>query len=399
MTRLGYFVPDFPSQTHAFFWREASALREAGAEVAFFSSRRPPDDACPHEFAEEARRETRYVYPPDLLRALRVIGGRPRRFLQCLRYASRLSESTPTGRATVLALIPSAADLVWRCRLEKIGHVHFHSCANSAHLGALAKLLGDISYSVTVHGDLPVYGTDHAQKFAAASVVTAVTRPLAEQVSAVRPQGPAPVISMGVDVAAFAPDVSRDIGETGAGTLFVTVSRLHRAKGHRHFLEAMRRLLDEGMDLRYVIAGAGPDKAQIEEQIRALDLGDRVSLPGTLGQQEIRELLQRADAFVLTSEGLGEAAPVAVMEAMACGTPAICSRIGGTADMIEDGVDGFLVPQRDVARITEAARRIASDPPLRRRMGQAAREKAVAAFDYRVKARELLRALRDVSAG
>jgi colanic acid/amylovoran biosynthesis glycosyltransferase len=315
---------------------------------------------------------------------------KPGRLFDCFRYAFRLSGGGLKVRMRTLALIPSASELARICLRENINHVHFHSCGDSAHVGALVGILENISYSVTVHGDLPVYGSNHAEKFAGASVVTAVTRPLAEQVSAVRPGVPVPVISMGVDVDRFRPQADAGGDPPPGSALFVSVSRLNHTKGHACFLEAMRGLVDEGLDVRYAIAGAGPARQEIEDKIDSLGLEDRASLLGPLGQGDIIRLLQDADAFVLTSFGLGEAAPVAVMEAMACGTPIVCSAIGGTTDMIEDGLDGFLVPQQDVARIREAARRIAADPSLRRRMGQAARKKAVAAFDYHVKARELL---------
>lgn len=66
----------------------------------------------------------------------------------------------------------------------------------------------------------------------------------------------------------------------------------------------------------------------------------------------------RCDIKVLASQGEGEAAPVSVMEAMATGLPVICSRIGGTPDMIEDGKQGLLVPPGDTTALVDALRRM-----------------------------------------
>jgi colanic acid/amylovoran biosynthesis glycosyltransferase len=82
-----------------------------------------------------------------------------------------------------------------------------------------------------------------------------------------------------------------------------------------------------------------------------------------------------------------------VMEAMAVGLPVICSVIGGTADMISDGIDGMLVGQQDVDAIAAALRALVTDPARRQRIGTAARTRAVAQFDARVTARALLDAL------
>jgi colanic acid/amylovoran biosynthesis glycosyltransferase len=103
----------------------------------------------------------------------------------------------------------------------------------------------------------------------------------------------------------------------------------------------------------------------------------------------VLELLQASDAFVLPSAGLGEAAPVSVMEAMAIGLPVVCSIIGGTADMITDGVDGLLIAQKDVAGLAQAFEKLARDLTLRQRLGQAARARAIEVFDYRVMAKKL----------
>ena len=78
------------------------------------------------------------------------------------------------------------------------------------------------------------------------------------------------------------------------------------------------------------------------------------------------------------------------MEAMSCGLPVICSRIGGTPDMIQDGVDGLLVEQEDVDALADAASRLARNPDLRHRVGDAARKTALSRFDRRLNARKLL---------
>ena len=82
---------------------------------------------------------------------------------------------------------------------------------------------------------------------------------------------------------------------------------------------------------------------------------------------------------------------MAIMEAMSCGLPVICSIIGGTADMIKDGDDGFLVPQEDLAAIATTARILATDPARRAAMGQAARVTAQEKFDHRTNAQALYR--------
>ena len=393
--RLGYLVPEWPAQTHAFFWRELGALRALGVEVSLFSTRRPDTAACMHDFAEEARRATRYLFPPNALAALRVLTRQPTRTARALRYLATLSETAPRERAKLFGLLPSAATLVARAEKLQLTHVHAHSCANSAHLVHLAQLLGGPRFSLTLHGDLPVYGTDHARKMRGASFVAAVTRPLQQQLleSAGLEAARVPIIPMGVDTERFSPP-RRHARKAVSGRLHITtIARLHPVKGHAFVLEALRRIRAAGIDAHYVIAGEGPHRQAIERQVHELGLESCVELRGTVSEHGVLELLQQSDVFLLASKGLGEAAPVSVMEAMACGLPVICSQIGGTADMIDDGKDGLLIAQGDVDALTAGLQRLAVDLDFRRQIGSAARERALSAFDFRRMAERFVQAL------
>jgi len=383
---IGYLVPEFPVQTHAFFWREIGAIEETGIPVKLYSTRRPAPNTCPHAFASEAIRRTIYLFPPAVGSVLFRILLHPVRTMRAIGYIARLGETPARERLKLMALILSAATLVEDARRSGVRHLHIHSCANAAHLGALAQILGDLPYSLTLHGDLPVYGADHAAKMHGAAFVAAVTRPLALQIKEVSPDTDTPVIWMGVDCERFVP-VARP-----PNPIFtvVTVARLNHMKGHRFFLQAMALLREEGIILHYRIVGDGPEREAIEAEIARLALRDQVQMLGALDEAKVLELLGHVDALALTSVGKGEAAPVAVMEAMSCGLPVICSRIGGTPDMIEDGINGFLIEQGDVVEIADRLKQLITDAGLTTRMGQAARVTAVTHFDRRANARKLL---------
>lgn len=383
---IGYLVPEFPGQTHAFFWREVKAMEDAGARVVLFSTSRPAAGACPHGFAADARSRTAYVYPPRALPALRVLAGRPLRAARAIGYILGLRETPFPRRLRLLGLVGCAADLFDHARDKQVLHLHIHSCADAAHLGALLTILRGPSYSLTLHGDLPVYGTDHAAKMRHACFVSAVTRQLKEQIHGVLPGIKVPVIRMGVDIDEFRPAPR---GET-APVEILSVSRLNPTKGHVHYLRALARLSVADVTFRYRIAGSGPAEQRISDSIVELGLAERVEMLGSVSQHDVLALLRDSDIFVLSSFGKGEAAPVAVMEAMACGLAVICSRIGGTEDMIDDGVDGILIAQQDEDALAEATGSLIAHPELRKRLGESARVRARSEFDYRINAAKLL---------
>jgi len=384
--KLGYLVPQFPGQTHAFFWREARAIEGWGIPVDFLSTRQTSADENPHAFDTEARDRTHYAFPITVDAVIYLI---LRIFIlpRVLLYVLRLKETGLVGRVKLVAMMLPAAQIAQHCRASGITHTHIHSCADAAHLGAIVRLLSGVTYSLTLHGDLEVYGGDHAAKMRNASLVTVVTRPLKDQVLSVMPGAHVPVVTMGVDTESFKPDDARTPAKVFR---LVSVTRLNPTKGHKYTLRAIAQLRDEGVDIEYLIAGEGSFRAVIEEEIRTLDLEDTVTLLGSIGEKDVLNLLQNADGLALTSFGLGEAAPVAVMEAMACGLPVVCSRIGGTPDMIDHLTNGILTEQQDVDSVVDALRLLVSDPQKRLAIGVAARQKAVDHFDYRPLARKLI---------
>jgi colanic acid/amylovoran biosynthesis glycosyltransferase len=392
--KLGYLIPEFPGQTHIFFWREIQALRRIGEEVALLSTRKPPN-ACRHDFVSSAVAETRYLFPPALPNLARWISSGGKGLSRAMSYLHLLETSGPKTRIRHLALLAAAVDLVQWAKRESVEHIHGHSCADAAHVLALARCAGGPSYSITLHGDLEVYGTDHVQKLKDAAFVCAVGSHLRQQLveRAGVPGQRIIVTCMGVETSKLA-TLGWDRPYTPGSLHIVTVARLHPAKGHLHALRAIHRGVGAGADLRYTIAGDGPHRDALLTQIDELGLRDRVKLPGTLSESEVFALLSKADAFVLPSIGVGEAWPVSVMEAMAAGLPVIASAIGATPEMITTGQDGFLIPQRDEGSLFESMMRLAMDVELRRSIGQAARQKARQRFDVAATARTLSDAVR-----
>jgi len=383
--KLGILIPEFPSQTHVFFWREIEALERLGVEVKILSTKRPVE-ACPHPFAAEAARRTHYVFPPRPA-ALRTAAASLRRLPDVLAYLASLSGNLK-DRARHVLYAACALDFVEYATGEQLDHVHVHSCADAAHVAAIARRLGGPTFSLHLHGDLQVYGRDHRQKMRDSLFVAAAARPMQDQVitEAGVPAERAFTLIQGVDTTRF---LARKAGPRSGPLHLVTVARLNRVKGHAHALAAIKYMLDKGLDLRYSIVGSGPDRALIEAEIQRHGIGDRVEMPGSLGEHAILELLRAAHVFILPSIGIGEASPVAVMEAMASGLAVICSRIGGTPDMISDGVDGLLVDRGDEAGIATAIERLADDD-YRNRIGAAARLRAEQQFDSSVRARILV---------
>lgn len=367
---------EFPAPWQTYIVDQGREFARLGVKVTYVSTRRPKPQYFSEAILARAGGAFETLFPPSLGDIGHLL-LHPVQTARMLRYLSRAKAGGIRGKLRRLVLLPSASRLIRLARARDADLVHLHSFGDAAHVAAMAERASGLPYSLTLHGQVSDWGGDIPLKAETARHIFAVTRALADEIAALCPGRPVSASSMGVDIERFrwTPRLERPMG--GPWTV-CTVARLHPGKGHVQVLEAVRRLRDEGHDLRYLIAGSGPAEAVIREAIDRLKLGDAVQLLGALGGDDVAKLMGRCDMKILASHG--EAAPVSVMEAMATGLPVICSRVGGTPDMIEDGKDGLLVPPGDVAALTDAMRRVIETPGLAVSMGVAARQTAVEKF-------------------
>ncbi len=147
---------------------------------------------------------------------------------------------------------------------------------------------------------------------------------------------------------------------------------LGRRKGLLDALEAARRVWAQSPEVRFVFAGkveGGPGQAEIERACQAAARDGRAEFPGLVTGEGKLALLQSASLFLLPS--YHENLPVAIIEAMSLGLPVVSTRVAGIPELIEDGVNGFLVQPGDPAALAERILRLLRDLDLRRRVGAA----------------------------
>ncbi len=177
------------------------------------------------------------------------------------------------------------------------------------------------------------------------------------------------IIRPAVDPDVFRPADGKN--EDGGLLRLITTGSLIWRKGYEYALVAVRQLVDRGVPLRFDIIGSGPENQRLLYTIRDLALDEYVFLHGRLSPADVVARLQAADVFLLAS--LSEGISNAVLEGMACGLPVVTTAVGGMAEAVDDGVEGFVVPSRDAAAMAEALSALWRDPELRRRMGAAGR--------------------------
>lgn len=260
-------------------------------------------------------------------------------------------------------------------RARKVEILHTHNLAPLLYGGLAARLLGPWRPAVVYSEHNQIYraGEKARGRFARyvrlADEVVAVSHDLRRTlVDGLRIAPPVRVLHNGIDPSVFegagAGGVGRELGRREGEFLVGTAVVLSEQKGIRYLLEAARLVRDADPTVRFAIAGDGPLRAELEEQARALALGDTVRFLGY--RRDVPQLIAALDAYVLPS--LWEGLPLALLEALAGGKPILATTVGGNPEVVTDGENGLLFAPRDPEAIARAVLAIRRDAALRERM-------------------------------
>jgi colanic acid/amylovoran biosynthesis glycosyltransferase len=385
--RVAYIVSRFPHASETFIVRELDALRAQGVELELRSLFAPVPGAV-HPRARPWMSELRR---PDARTGVAALAGwalrRPLRLAATLGAICRGYGRNPSRLVRALATLPLAAAHARELERTSVAHVHAHYATYPALAAWVVWRLTGIPYSFTAHAhDLYVDQSLLARKLADARFAVAISefnrRFLARYGSdAVTPVH---VVHCGVEPAAYPFEPRQPAAEGPVAAL--CVASLQEYKGHRYLLEALARGnqprgaageagTEEGragdalQRIQLELVGDGELRERLEALVAELGLDGRVCFRGSLPEPEVAALLERADLFVLPSvvagDGQMEGLPVALIEALACGLPAVSTRLSGIPELIRDGETGVLAEPADAADLARVlARLLAGSPEL-----------------------------------
>lgn len=275
-------------------------------------------------------------------------------------------------------LAPVTMARIWRfLHARRTDVVHLHNVGPLLFGGLPARLLGPRRPAViySEHNQIYRAGERARRRFRGyvrlADVVVAVSHDLRRSlVDGLRIAPPVRVLHNGIDPAAFAAadgaGVRRELGAGGGDFLVGTAVVLSEQKGIRYLLEAARIVRAADPTVRFVVAGDGPLRADLERMAAALGVGDAVRFVGY--RRDVPQLVAALDAYVLPS--LWEGLPLALLEALAGGKPIVATRVGGNPEIVAHGENGLLAPPRDPTALAEAVLALRRDPALRERMAR-----------------------------
>ena len=370
--KIAYLVSRFPSVTETFILREMDELERRGFEIELFSLVRENLDFV-HESAQARlpflTAGTDIGTFAMLGSQLRWLRRRPRRLLEAWAHALWGNRRSLKFLSRAVAAVPVAALFAERIEQAGIDRVHAHWATHPALAAYVIGLLTDVPYGVTAHAhDIYVDQSMLAKKLGSADAVVTISefnrRYLQDRVPELG--GRCSVVRCGIPAATVKAVGDRRPIEPHRPVDVVCVAQLKSYKGHRHLIEACRRLLDDGVDFRCRLAGDGPEREPLEQLVDELGLGHHIEFLGSVDGDRVATLLAEADLFVLPSvvdpSGKMEGLPVALMEAMAAGVPVVASRLSGIPELIEDEETGLLVEPGEPVALAAAMKRLIGDP-------------------------------------
>ncbi|MBF0142978.1 MAG: glycosyltransferase [Magnetococcales bacterium] len=386
---VAYIVSRFPKITETFVLHEILAIERLGIPVLLFPLLREREKVA---HPEAARLAGTAHYLPLISWSILAAHGhylrrRPGAYLRM--FAEVFAGSWRSRRLLkgALGTFPKAA--LFARRMEQLGvrHIHAHFATHPALAALIVHRLTGIPFSFTGHGSDIHKETRmlDVKLRAAAFAVTISDYNVRYFEEAFGPwvRAKSRVVRCGVDPDRFLPPPARS-RQPGAPLEILCVASFRLVKGHAFLLEGCRLLKERGWRFRLHLVGDGPEASSIRRQLEAAGLTGEVILHGPLPGPEVALRMQSADVVALTSvmgpEGEREGIPVALMEAMACERPVVSSRLSGIPELVIEGETGFLTEPGDSEAIATALARLAADPELCQKLGEAGRRRVLAEY-------------------
>lgn len=326
---------------------------------------------CPHSFNAKMKDD---IHGIDIIRFPYFV---PLRF-QRLYEAGGISYNFKTSYLAKLQLpifcIIELISTLWIIRTKKIALINSHWLLPQGFVGALCSKIFGISHFVSVHGsdiqfimDNPLGKVLFNYIASNSTLIVANSSYTKDRILALNSRylDKIRVIPMGVNTHHSSKCYPRNSEHTRP--IILTVGRLVEIKGIQYLVRSMEYVTRRMPSAVLMIVGDGPERNNLVQLTKALGLDDNVIFVGDVKSTQMSEYYRSADVFVLPSitlNGQSEALGVVLIEAMASGVPVIGTNTGGIPDIISDGVNGLLVPERDSANLAEKICMILSDPNL-----------------------------------
>ena len=388
----------FPTYSHSFVYQELLQLKRAGFDVRILFGGAGDPDHLGDTFQELRACASPIAFSPrsgrrDLAHFRRTAPDRLDALLQALQAETGLSGDELLG----LDDVQRAFTFARYAEDYAPDYIHSYFFYESTLFASVAAALLGRPRGVSCYADHML--ADYPLKLVRfhldrAKVIVATSARIRQELAAIHPAS-APKILVKPNAINIGDWVSADRAVRAGIPTVLAVSRIDRKKGLETLIAAAGLLHARGTQLRLRILGAPDDNAdahayhaELRQQIDAGGLRPVVDLAGMATRAEVRRALIGATVFAVPAVDLAngdkDGIPTALLEAMACSLPVVATDAGSIREVIEDGANGFCIPQRDASAMADAIARLLDASSLRAAMGHRARLTITQRFDVSV---------------
>jgi glycosyltransferase involved in cell wall biosynthesis len=393
---IAYLGRILPALSETFVIREVAALWQRGLVVHLLSLY-PPDPVSIHPEIRNLGLQVTTIYEPHRpqfwWRHLYYLLARPRRYVSCLwRYVLRpaVGWQARLRCAYFFLMAPAAA---WNLERQGIAHVHAHFANTPTSVALMAAALTGTPFSFMAHAyDVFVDTLLLPEKLQAAKFVATCSYFNVDYLRQHFPEAKTArleVVRYGLDPVLFP---FRRRTQRQEPPVILGVGRLVVTKGFHTLVAAMAHLRERGIPALCRIIGDGPEYSQLQHQIAAWQLQDRVELLGRRLPEETKAAYEQADILVMPScvrNNDRDGIPNVLLEAMALGVPVVSTYVSGIPELVRHEETGLLVAAEDPPALAAALARLLQDPALAQRLAKRAREVVEQEFNIHLSAARL----------
>ena len=388
--KLAYLSSVIPAWTATFIYREIFELDRRGYQLGIYSIRRA-DQARVSAEALPLYDRAYYLLPIRISILIAAhwyyIRRVPLRYVRTLWRMLSPSHRRQKDRYRSLMHFGEGVVLAHKMESDGITHVHSHYASQPASVARVVHLITGMSYSFSAHAhDIWADRLLLREKLRETRFVACCSecglRELRQQGDPEH-AGKVHLVYHGIDVRHFAPPSDR----ARSSNLILAVGRFDSVKGYPHLVEACRVLREDGVNFKCRIIGDGEERSLVTDLVNRYGLNDYIELPGAVTQEHLLRHYHEAAVFVMpcipAPDGRHDGIPNVLVEAMATALPVVTTPIGGIAELVGDGREGFLVAPGDSQGLSQRIRLLLHDSAMRHSLGESGREKIVAHFDNR----------------
>lgn len=397
----------WPIYSHTFVYQEMLALGQMGLEVRLFHWKANDMNEMQPAFAplSENRIEIRPSLPQH--RGDRDYWDKrsPGKLDELLTRIGEVTDRTVEDLREDPQVL-RACTFARNAELSHATYLHSYFFYDQSFMVFITSWLLDLPRGVSCYADHMM--DDYPFKLVAmqiemASVVVATSARIKEELVGIAGEAHAHKIVVkpnGVNGDRF-PAIDRGLRDAEDPFEVISISRLENKKGLEYMIDAIAELKRRGRKIKAHIVGAVDTSIQasidygveIEQQIQELGLQEEVVLHGMMMHEQIQPIMQRARAFIAPyvelDSGDKDGIPTAMLEALASGLPIVTTDSGSILEVVQDGVQALVTPQRDSDAYAEALDRLITEPELERKLATNARRRFDEEFDIKVTERKL----------